>query len=108
VVRLTLRALYQRLGRSQSWSGRGGEEKNSEPLPGLEPLIIQPETQRYTTELSRLPYFNNMGHNFNEKATANGTIIYQVAFNNRLILGYSTMLFQLHKFGYTAPKQVER
>jgi hypothetical protein len=23
-------------------------------------------------------------------------------------LGYSTMLFQLHKFGYTAPKQVER
>jgi hypothetical protein len=28
----------------------GGEERNSQPLPGLEPLIIQ----RYTTQLSRL------------------------------------------------------
>jgi hypothetical protein len=35
--------------------GRRGEEKNSEPLLGLEPPIIQPVTQRYTTELSRLP-----------------------------------------------------
>jgi hypothetical protein len=38
----------------QSRSGRGGEEKNSEPLPGLEPPIIQSIAQRYTTELSRL------------------------------------------------------
>jgi hypothetical protein len=37
-----------------SRSGRGGEEKNSELLPGLEPPIIQPLAQRYTTELSRL------------------------------------------------------
>jgi hypothetical protein len=33
--------------------GRGGEEKNSEPLPGIETPIIQPIAQRYTTELSR-------------------------------------------------------
>jgi hypothetical protein len=30
---------------------RGGEEKNSQPLPGLENLIIQPVAQRYTAEL---------------------------------------------------------
>jgi hypothetical protein len=38
----------------QSRSGRGGEDKNSQPLPGLEPLIIQPVAQLYTAELSRL------------------------------------------------------
>jgi hypothetical protein len=42
------------LGGHQSRSGHGGEEKNSQPLPGLEPPIIQPVAQRYTTELSRL------------------------------------------------------
>jgi hypothetical protein len=35
----------------QSRSGRGAEEKNSELLQGLEPPIIQPVAQRYTTEL---------------------------------------------------------
>jgi hypothetical protein len=29
--------LDRRLGGPQSRSGRGGEEKNSQPLPGLEP-----------------------------------------------------------------------
>jgi hypothetical protein len=38
----------------QSQSGRGGEEKNSQPLPGLEPPIIQPVAQFYTAELSCL------------------------------------------------------
>jgi hypothetical protein len=33
--------------------GRGGEEKNSQPLPGLEPPI-QTVSQCCTTELSRL------------------------------------------------------
>jgi hypothetical protein len=33
--------------------GRGGEEKNFQPLLGLEPPVIQPIAQRYTTELSR-------------------------------------------------------
>jgi hypothetical protein len=43
-----------RLGGPQSRSERGGDEKNSQPLPGLEPPIIQPVAQRYT-ELSQLP-----------------------------------------------------
>jgi hypothetical protein len=46
--------LDRRMGGPQSRSGRGGEEKNSQPLSGLEPTIIQPVVQRYTTELSRL------------------------------------------------------
>jgi len=37
--------LYRRLGGPQSRSGRGGEEKNSQLLPGLEPPIIQPVAQ---------------------------------------------------------------
>jgi hypothetical protein len=45
--------LDRRLGGPQSRYGRGGEEKNSQPLPGLEPPIIQPVAQRYTTELSK-------------------------------------------------------
>jgi hypothetical protein len=63
-VNFTLRPLYtqgkspwyqlDRLGGPQSCSGRGGEEKNSQPLSGLELPIIQPVAQRYTTELSRL------------------------------------------------------
>jgi hypothetical protein len=44
----------RRLGGLQSRSGRGSEEKNSQPLPGLEPPIIRLVAQRYTTELSRL------------------------------------------------------
>jgi len=36
----------------QSRFGRGGEQKNSQPLPGLE--VIQPVAQRCTAELSRL------------------------------------------------------
>jgi hypothetical protein len=31
--------LYRRLGGPQSRSGRCGEEKNSQPLPGFEPLL---------------------------------------------------------------------
>jgi hypothetical protein len=53
----------RRLGGTQSHSGRGGEEKNSQPLPGLEPLIIRPVVQSYTTELKllqkNLPKQNN-------------------------------------------------
>jgi hypothetical protein len=43
--------LDRRLGGPQSRSGRSGEEKNSQSLTGLE----HPITQRYTTELYRLP-----------------------------------------------------
>jgi hypothetical protein len=42
-------------GGPQIRSGRGGEEKNSQPLPGPEPPIVQPVAQPYTTELTRLP-----------------------------------------------------
>jgi hypothetical protein len=65
VVSFTPRPLYhqgespwypldRKLGETQSRSGRGGEKKNSQSLPGLDPPIIQPVAQRYTTELSRL------------------------------------------------------
>jgi hypothetical protein len=65
VVSFTPRPLYpqgkspcypldRRLSGSQSRSGCGGEKKNSQPLPGLKSPIIQPISQRYTTELSRL------------------------------------------------------
>jgi hypothetical protein len=35
-------------------SGQGGEEKNSQPLPGLELPIVHPVAQRYATSLSLL------------------------------------------------------
>jgi hypothetical protein len=46
--------LDRRLGGPQSRSGCGGEEKNSQPLPGHEPPIIQLVARRYTTELSMM------------------------------------------------------
>jgi hypothetical protein len=67
VVSFTPRLLYpqgkstwypldRRLGGPQSRSGHGDEEKNSKPIPELEPPIIQPVAQRYTAELSRIPH----------------------------------------------------
>jgi hypothetical protein len=38
-------SLDRRLDGPQSRSGRGGEEKNSHPLPGIELRIIQPVAQ---------------------------------------------------------------
>jgi hypothetical protein len=68
VVSFTPRLLYpkgkrpwypldRRPGAPQSLSGRGGEENNSQSLPGVEPAIIQTIAQCYTTELSRLLLF---------------------------------------------------
>jgi len=37
--------LDRRLGGPQRWSRHSGEEKNSQPLSGLTPLIIQPVAQ---------------------------------------------------------------
>jgi hypothetical protein len=51
--------LDRRLGGPQSRSGRGGEGKNSQPLSGLEHLIIQSVAQRCITELSRLQRTKN-------------------------------------------------
>jgi hypothetical protein len=42
------------LGWPQIRTERGGEEKNFQPLSGLELQIIQLVAQRYTIELSRL------------------------------------------------------
>jgi hypothetical protein len=42
------------LGGPRGRSGHGGKEGDSQPLPGLEPPIIQPVAQGYNTELSRL------------------------------------------------------
>jgi hypothetical protein len=46
--------LDRRLGGAQSRSGHGGEEKNSQLLPGLEYPIIRPIARRYTTDIFRL------------------------------------------------------
>jgi hypothetical protein len=46
--------LERRLGGLQSWPGHGGGEQNSWLLLGLEPPIIPPIAQCYTTELSQL------------------------------------------------------
>jgi hypothetical protein len=46
--------LSGRLSGSQSRSGCGGQEKNAQTVPGLEPQIIQLVAQCYTTELYRL------------------------------------------------------
>jgi hypothetical protein len=47
--------IWQEVGWASEPVWCGGEEKNSQPLPGLEPPIIQPVAQRFTNELSRLP-----------------------------------------------------
>jgi hypothetical protein len=68
VVSFMLRLLYprgksplypldRRLGGPRRRSGRGCEEKNSQPLTWLENPTIQPIAQRYTTELSRLLWY---------------------------------------------------
>jgi hypothetical protein len=54
--------LDRRLGGTQSRSGHG-EGKNSQPLPGLEPPIIRPVVQRYTTELWWFPSYTKYNQN---------------------------------------------
>jgi hypothetical protein len=51
----------------RSQCGRGGEEKNFQPVPGLEHLIVQPVVQGCTTELPLLfrvfkTYFATTAH----------------------------------------------
>jgi hypothetical protein len=47
----------RRLGGPKSQSGRGGDEKISPPVLGLESPINQPIVQRYTNDLSPLVLF---------------------------------------------------
>jgi hypothetical protein len=56
--------LHRRLGGPQSRSGRGGEEKNSQPQQELEPPIIQSVAEHYNTELSRLKGTEENNENF--------------------------------------------
>jgi hypothetical protein len=56
--------LESRLGRPQSRSRRGGEEKNSQSLPGFEPPTIQPVAQRCTTELDQNIQNKNFARRF--------------------------------------------
>jgi hypothetical protein len=62
--------LDRRLDGPQGQSGCSGEEKNSQPLLELQPPIIQPVAQHYTTELSWLLFLNlsvkNMFFGFQE------------------------------------------
>jgi hypothetical protein len=71
VVSFTPRPLYPQgkspwypldrgLGGPQSSSGRGGEEKNSHPLPGFEPW--NPDRPARSPKLYRLSYHGSMGH----------------------------------------------
>jgi hypothetical protein len=46
--------LDRRLGGPQSRSGHGGEEKNSQTLPGLEPPIIQPVRKKFDLKERRI------------------------------------------------------
>jgi hypothetical protein len=66
--------LDRRLGGLQSRSGRSGEEKNSQPLPGLEPPIIHSVAQRYNIELIQLlvelDYFSQTKFIYNIKYTS--------------------------------------
>jgi hypothetical protein len=49
--------LDRRLGGSQNRSGDGGEEKNSQSLPRLEPPIFKPVAQRYIIQKGKfLPW----------------------------------------------------
>jgi hypothetical protein len=48
-----LAPIGRRLRGPQRWSGHSGEKTNSQPLLGIEPLIIKPITQCYTKELSQ-------------------------------------------------------
>jgi hypothetical protein len=73
--------LDRKLGGSQSCSARGGEGENSQPLPGLEPPIIQPVAERYTTELSRILWSLHMNQNrtfvsYSELKKASAAIFY--------------------------------
>jgi hypothetical protein len=74
VVSFTPRPLYpqgkspwhpldRRLGGPQNRSEHGGEDHNSEPLPGLELPIIEQEAECYTTELSRFQRNYSVGGN---------------------------------------------
>jgi hypothetical protein len=75
-------ALCKSMDGPQSRSECGGEEKNSQPLPGLETSIIHPVAQRYTTELCWLLIKGeivNTNTTEYETLTASGTHSYHLS-----------------------------
>jgi hypothetical protein len=98
--------LDRRLGGPQSLSGRSGGEKNSQPLSGLEPPIIQLVAQHCTTELSWLRLQKYRSINFlcwstkheNQtkvcKDTSENALVYPIALslNSHLIFGIISWL----------------
>jgi hypothetical protein len=66
--------LDRRLSVPQRRSGRGGEEKYSQPLPGHEPPIIQCVAHRYTTELSWLLVDTGL-HNKNDVSFSSNRVV---------------------------------
>jgi hypothetical protein len=73
---------YRRLCGLRSLSGYGDEEKNSQPLLGLEPPIIQPVDQRYTTELPRLLYKSKLNFPVNFSCRYPSTKFHRNAFHS--------------------------
>jgi len=65
----------ERLGGSQSQSGRSREEKNLIPLPGFELLIVQPIASHCTGYSSLAPYFSLYNTIFlNNRMSVNGLL----------------------------------
>jgi hypothetical protein len=80
-------SLGRRLGGFQNWYGRGGEERNSDPLPGLQPPTIQPVSQRCTTEVSwlRNVLLANGNLNWNKSANVMTSVKCPLIINNVIV-----------------------
>jgi hypothetical protein len=99
VVSFTPRPLYlqgkrpwypsdRRLGGPQSRSGRGDEEKNSQPLSGVEPPIFQSVAQRFITGLFRLLIFNYTEDISEKKFRESQLQVFWVATPYSVVVGY--------------------
>jgi hypothetical protein len=93
--------LDRRLGGPQIRSGRGGEEKNYELLPGFESPIIQHLAQSYTTEISRLleatKYWRKLHKDEFHNLYSPPNIIIAIKLR-RMILGHVASIGDLRKF----------
>jgi hypothetical protein len=86
--------LDRRLGGPQSRSGRGDEEKNFQPLPRLEPPIIQPIAQRYATEISRILVERVHDYYKTHVAKSTNTLLRMSEVRNKYFNYFSTVFFK--------------
>jgi hypothetical protein len=93
--------LDRRLGGLQSQSGRGGEEKNPQPLPGIEPPIIQPVTQHHTAELYPPERYYHYSTDIANQLRANEASFINVHIYHILQCFQHTSLLKLTKFVFT-------